>query len=184
MARESASKRRERLRKIREQRSARTTTPRRQTRQSKRRELLRSLRRRGSETAAAKEKRLFPETEAQARKRLAQEDKDRAQLKKDRARGGLAIKQGGGRTGAAYVGTGRPTTKPKAAGTKPVQSKKPKTDNRPTTVKEIEGVKAFIAAHKDKKGAMQNAVRQARARLERLKKKRAKEVKGNRPTAA
>lgn len=107
---------------------------------------------------------------------------------KDELRMERAIKQGGGRTGEGYVGTGQPTTKPKSAGTKPAQTKKPKSkpakDNRPTTVKEIAGAEAFIAAHENKKGAMQNAVRQARARLKRLKEKRAEEVRGNRPRNA
>lgn len=148
--------------------------------------------RNNAETAAQRKRRIFPETEAQARKRLAQEDKDRAQLKKDRARGDRAIEKGGGRTGAAYVGTGQPTTKPKPGGTKPAQTTKPKpktktkpkTDNRPTTVKEIAGAEAFIKAHEHKKGAMQNAVRQAKERLRRLKAKRAEEVRGNRPRNA
>lgn len=146
------------------------------------------------ETAAERERRIFPETETEARRRIGSsggrgaKGATRSQNAKDRARGDLAIKQGGGRTGEAYVGTGQPTTKPKAAGTKPAQTKKtrtkPKKDNRPTTVKEIEDVNTFINTYENKKGAMQNAVRQAKARLERLKEKRAKEVRGNRPRNA
>lgn len=148
------------------------------------------------ETAEERERRIFPETEAQARRRIGSSGGRSAEgatrgsgkKSKDELRMRRAIKQGGGRTGEAYVGTGQPTTKPKSAGTKPAQTKKPKSkpakDNRPTTVKEIAGAEAFIAAHENKKGAMQNAVRQAKKRLERLKKKRAEEVRGNRPRNA
>ena len=136
-----------------------------------------------AETAAQRERRIFPETEAQARRRIGTGKKSKDRLRMERA-----IKQGGGRTGEAYVGTGQPTTKPKSAGTKPAQTKKPKSkpkkDNRPTTVKEIAGAEAFIAKYENKKGAMQNAVRQAKERLRRLKAKRAEEVRGNRPRNA
>ena len=163
-----------------------------------------------AETAAQRERRIFPETEAQARRRIGTGKKSKDRLRMERAikQGGgrtgeayvgsgkskdvermkRAIKQGGGRTGEAYVGTGQPTTKPKSAGTKPAQTKKPKSkpkkDNRPTTVKEIAGAEAFIAKYENKKGAMQNAVRQAKERLRRLKAKRAEEVRGNRPRNA
>lgn len=78
------------------------------------------------------------------------------------------------------VGTGQQSTRPRQGGTRPVQARrptkptkptKPAKDTRTTLQKEISGAKQFIEAHKNKKGAMQNAVKQARERLARLQKK-------------
>jgi hypothetical protein len=78
-----------------------------------------------------------------------------------------------------------PPPEPKKGGTAPVNTNKgggggkPKGGSKPgfqykakdTLGKEIEGTQAFIKAHKDKKGAMQNAVKQAMERLKRLQEK-------------
>jgi hypothetical protein len=145
------------------------------------------------ETAAQRERRIFPETEAEARRRIGPSGgrgakaTSRSQSASDRARSDRAIAQGGGRTGEAYVGTGQPSTRrpasrqqstrPRQGGTRPVQAQrptkptKPAKDTRTTLQKEISGAKQFIEAHKNKKGAMRNAVKQARERLARLQKK-------------
>ena len=62
------------------------------------------------------------------------------------------------------------TKTPPTTVTKPPK-KAPYTKGKSTLQKEIEGTRKFIATHKDKKGAMQNAVKQARQRLERLMQK-------------
>lgn len=133
------------------------------------------------ETAEERERRIFPETEAQARKKIGSSGGSGG-------RGAKATTRGTGQTSSTRPASGQPTTKPKPGGTKPAQTTKPKPkpkkDNRPATIKEIANVETFIAKYENKKGAMQNAVRQARARLERLKKKRAEEVRGNRPRNA
>lgn len=102
----------------------------------------------------------------------------RSQLARDRARGNRAIAQGSS-TSEARVGTGQRTTKPKAAGTKPVQRQTPKPSTKPKATgggqsvlqKEIAGASKFIETYKGKKG-MERAVKQARERLERLRKKK------------
>jgi hypothetical protein len=137
------------------------------------------------ETAAQRERRIFPETEAEARRRIGPSGgrgakaTSRSQRRSDRA-----IAQGGGRTdvGTGQASTQRPasrqqSTRPRQGGTRPVQTQrptkptKPAKDTRTTLQKEISGAKQFIEAHKNKKGAMQNAVKQARERLARLQKK-------------
>lgn len=73
--------------------------------------------------------------------------------------------------------SGQQSTRPRQGGTRPVQAQrptkptKPAKDTRTTLQKEIDGAKQFIEAHKNKKGAMQNAVKQARESLARLRKK-------------
>jgi hypothetical protein len=145
------------------------------------------------ETAAQRERRVFPETEAEARRRMrlsggrGAKATSRSQSASDRARSDRAIAQGGGRTdvGTGQASTQRPasrqqSTRPRQGGTRPVQTQrptkptkptKPAKDTRTTLQKEISGAKQFIEAHKNKKGAMQNAVKQARERLARLQKK-------------
>ncbi len=142
------------------------------------------------ETEAQRERRVFPETEAEARRRMrlsggrGAKATSRSQSASDRARSDRAIAQGGGRTdvGTGQASTRRPasrqqSTRPRQGGTRPVQAQrptkptKPAKDTRTTLQKEISGAKQFIEAHKNKKGAMQNAVKQARERLARLQKK-------------
>jgi hypothetical protein len=139
------------------------------------------------ETEAQRERRVFPETEAEARRRMRLSGGRGAKAtsrSRNRARGESAIAQGGGRTdvGTGQASSRRPasgqqSTRPRQGGTRPVQAQrptkptKPAKDTRTTLQKEIDGAKTFIETYKNKKGAMQNAVKQARERLARLQKK-------------
>ena len=69
------------------------------------------------------------------------------------------------KSGGKVTGSKPKTTVTKAASSTKPAAKKSKTS---TLNKEIAGAKAFINKYKDKKGAMSNAVKQARERLKRL----------------
>ena len=115
--------------------------------------------------------------------------RQKAAIDRRRKQGEMPDIRGGSGTGSTKLSRARirPTTAetkpadrvpaktPSTTATKapaPKESDKPvSTKPKSTLQKEIEGTRKFIATHKDKKGAMQNAVKQARARLERLIKK-------------
>ncbi|QDP67870.1 MAG: hypothetical protein Unbinned8622contig1003_10 [Prokaryotic dsDNA virus sp.] len=142
------------------------------------------------ETAAQRERRIFPPT--RGAKRSTQGRTDAARLRQDERRMIRALEQGGGRTGEAYVGTGKQSTRPtkpakatkptkvaKPAGIKPAKPAKPakRTAARPSNANTSRMRGAGPAPTKPKKTALREQRDSLREMIARSKKRQAEQTK-------